>query len=236
MATGLPDYFSRVFSEMLLQFTDLQDTPGSYAAKANKNVRVNAVESGLEFGGAYFDAGLDADKGAAGRKGRVWWAANSKILYYDDGSDWIEILRSEAVSRLASLAEQSFASLTNVNVDGVHGLLADDQHVLDSEVQAHPGVVKAWVKFNGTTATIAGSFNVSSVVRVGAAHYRVYWDVDFADATYCVVVSAGNLANGAVRLVCPITQDVGYIDFYTVDSNANPQDSDTIFVQAIGSQ
>jgi len=136
MATGLPDYFSRVFSEMLLQFTDLQDTPGSYVGKANKNVRVNAVESGLEFGGAYFDAGVDADKGAAGRKGRVWWATDSKILYWDDGTDWVEILRSEIATRLASLAEKSFLSLTNVNVDGVHGLLADDQHVLDSEVLA----------------------------------------------------------------------------------------------------
>jgi len=120
MTSGIPDFYSRIQSEILLNFTDLQDTPGLYDGSANKNVRVNAIEKELEFGGAYFDSGLDADKGVGGRKGRVWWATNSNILYYDDGANWVEILRAEAASRLASLVDHAHASLSGVSSDQHH--------------------------------------------------------------------------------------------------------------------
>jgi len=49
VATGLPDWFSRVQAEMLFLFLDLSDVPADYVGSALKGVRVNAAESGLEF-------------------------------------------------------------------------------------------------------------------------------------------------------------------------------------------
>lgn len=147
MTTGIPDFYSRIQSEILLNFTDLQDTPGLYDGSANKNVRVNAIEKELEFGGAYLDSGLDAAKGVGGRKGRVWWATDSEKLYYDNGTDWVEILRSEAVSRLASLVDHAHASLSGVSSDQHHAeshthashtaIGADDHHAQAHTLASH---------------------------------------------------------------------------------------------------
>ena len=43
---------------------------------------------------------------------------------------------------------------------------------------------KGWVRFNGST--INDSHNVSSVSISATGQYRVYWDVDFANANYAV--------------------------------------------------
>lgn len=120
MGTGLPDFFSRTWSTLIMKFIDLQDAPISYLTAANKNVRVNTTETEVEFGGAYLEYGLIAAIGAAGRIGRMYWATDTKILYRDDGVDWVEILRGEAISRLASLAEKAHASLSGVSSDQHH--------------------------------------------------------------------------------------------------------------------
>jgi hypothetical protein len=112
-----------------MNFLQLKDTPGSYVDQANKNVRVNEAETGCEFGGAYLEDGLDADKGAAGRKGRIYFATDTKILYEDDGSVWVERLRGESVTRLASLSEKLHASLSGVTSDQHHA----EEHHADHE-------------------------------------------------------------------------------------------------------
>ena len=43
---------------------------------------------------------------------------------------------------------------------------------------------RGWVRFNGST--INDSHNVSSVSVSATGQYRVYWDVDFANANYAV--------------------------------------------------
>jgi hypothetical protein len=48
---------------------------------------------------------------------------------------------------------------------------------------------RAWVNFNGTTAspsTIRGSFNVSSVTKNGTGDYTVNFTTAMPDANYCV--------------------------------------------------
>lgn len=115
-----------------MKFIELQDAPVSYAAAANKNVRVNSSETEVEFGGAYLEYGLAAAIGAAGRLGRMYWATDTKILYRDDGVDWVEILRGEAVSRLASLSEKAHASLTGVS--------ADQHHAQAHTLASHTGI------------------------------------------------------------------------------------------------
>lgn len=57
------------------------------------------------------------------------------------------------------------------------------------------GSAKAWVNFNGTTASIRASYNVSSITRNGAGDYTVNFSTAMPDANYCVSnysVSASN--------------------------------------------
>ncbi len=47
-------------------------------------------------------------------------------------------------------------------------------------------ILKAWAHINGTAtpATLADGFNIGAFADVAVGLYRVFWDVDFADANY----------------------------------------------------
>ena len=82
------------------------------------------------------------------------------------------------------------------------------------------GSAKAWVYFNGSTATINGSFNVSSVTRNGTGDYTVSFTTAMSSANYAVacvakkdntidlgasnydVCSPNSYATGSIRLAC----------------------------------
>jgi len=99
-----------------VHFSELEDTPNDYAGKAGKGVKVNITETGLEFtdadidshasrhnvGGAdeidvrglqggWLTADTEANRPPAGRKDRYFYATDTGKLYYDDGTNWIEI-------------------------------------------------------------------------------------------------------------------------------------------------
>jgi len=48
------------------------------------------------------------------------------------------------------------------------------------------GIAKAWVQFTGSTATVNGSFNVSSITRGGTGLYTVNFTTAMPNANYCV--------------------------------------------------
>jgi hypothetical protein len=48
------------------------------------------------------------------------------------------------------------------------------------------GIAKAWVNFNGSTSTILGSFNVSSITRNGTADYTVNYTTAMPNVNYTV--------------------------------------------------
>jgi hypothetical protein len=59
---------------------------------------------------------------------------------------------------------------------------------------------RAWVNFNGTTATpstIRGSGNISSVTKNSTGNYTVNIDTDMPDANYAVTVSTGLASTGS---------------------------------------
>ena len=132
MATGHLDWWFRGLLSLYMRFIELKDAPSSYEDQAGKNVRVNEDETGVEFGGAYLEDGLDADKGDAGRKGRLYLATDTKILYEDDGTNWVERLRGESVTRLAELADKAHDSLSDVSSDQHHAELHEGTHDHDN--------------------------------------------------------------------------------------------------------
>ena len=70
------------------------------------------------------------------------------------------------------------------------------------------GSAKAWVQFAGSTGTIAGSFNVSSVTRASAGTYTINYTTAMSNANYAVSFGAGN-ASGGVGV--PRAQAIGSI-------------------------
>jgi carbamate kinase len=54
------------------------------------------------------------------------------------------------------------------------------------------GSAKAWVNFNGTTATIRASYNVSSITRASTGNYTVNMTNALTDANYAPVISTGD--------------------------------------------
>ena len=60
---------------------------------------------------------------------------------------------------------------------------------------------RAWVNFNGSTATIRASFNVSSVTRNGTGDYTITFTNAMPDANYAFVGNCGRGASSADSLV-----------------------------------
>jgi len=66
---------------------------------------------------------------------------------------------------------------------------------------------RAWVNFNGTTAspsTIRGSFNVTSVTKNGTGDYTVNFTTAMVDANYAAV-AGGNSTGASITVAQPNT-------------------------------
>ena len=95
----------------------------------------------------------------------------------------------------------------------------------DLLAQFQSGSAKAWVNFNGTTATsnidmtgVRDSFNVSSLVDVGTGHYTVNFSTAFSNTNYCYT-DGGDSDTGGVRTVKSVTQNTNSFTFRTVGLN-----------------
>ena len=51
------------------------------------------------------------------------------------------------------------------------------------------GSAKAWVNFNGSTAAIRASYNISSITRASTGYYTINFTNTLADANYCALGS-----------------------------------------------
>ena len=58
------------------------------------------------------------------------------------------------------------------------------------------GIAKAWVNFNGSTAVIANSFNISSVTRNSTGNYTLNITTALSSSNYSVTGSTSRSAGG----------------------------------------
>jgi len=49
------------------------------------------------------------------------------------------------------------------------------------------GIAKAWVNFDGSAATIRGSFNVASITKNSTGNYTINFTTAMPNTNYCVV-------------------------------------------------
>ena len=104
--------------------------------------------------------------------------------------------------------------------------LNDDTGVLATQ-NGMRGVAKAWVNFNGSTAAIRGSFNVSSATRTGTGLWTVSFTTAMPDANYSCVATGRQaaVANGyCLGVDSPTTTSIGITGTY------NAASADTAYV------
>lgn len=58
------------------------------------------------------------------------------------------------------------------------------------------GIAKAWVSWIGSTGSIRGSFNVSSVSRTGTGTYTINFSTALVNANYSVAISVQATSTG----------------------------------------
>jgi hypothetical protein len=85
------------------------------------------------------------------------------------------------------------------------------------------GIAKAWVNYNGSTQTIAGSFNVSSITYNGAGDYRINFTTALpnANGSVCVTNMTDNATYtriGSLAGATPLTTTYVNVLFYEYNS------------------
>jgi hypothetical protein len=63
------------------------------------------------------------------------------------------------------------------------------------------GIAKAWVYFNGSTAAINASFNVSSITKVSTGYYTINMTTALPTSTYAIAGSARETVSNGVGIV-----------------------------------
>ena len=58
---------------------------------------------------------------------------------------------------------------------------------------------RAWVQFNGQTAVISASFNVSSITRSAVGVYQINYSTAMPDNKYAAISGGGTGAGGAIN-------------------------------------
>ena len=97
-------------------------------------------------------------------------------------------------------------------------------------------VVKAWLTFKGTaTASIYGSYNVTSLTRNSTGDYTINWRRSFAATPYAVAGIAGS-STAVATMVTFGSIVVGSVEILTYNDAGVLVDPDTVNLLAIGGQ
>jgi N-methylhydantoinase B/oxoprolinase/acetone carboxylase alpha subunit len=106
--------------------------------------------------------------------------------------------------------------------------------VSTSSANVIQGSAKAWVQFAGSTATVNGSYNVSSITRNSAGYYTVNFTAAMPNINYSVAGAFSPIFStrftGGINLfsnaasAAEIVPTTSSFNFVTTDSSAAPFD------------
>ncbi len=105
--------------------------------------------------------------------------------------------------------------------------------------QSHPSSPKAWCRFDGTTGTIATSYNVTSVTRNSVGDYTVAFTTNFSAATWMpwfYSTPSIGATNFGPRNQAITSMAVGSIRFETLDGLGTNEDQTVVCFAAFGDQ
>jgi len=97
--------------------------------------------------------------------------------------------------------------------------LNNDTGVLNTQ-NGMTGIAKAWVQFNGTTPTINGSFNVSSMTKTSAGQYTINFTTAMPNANY-VGVGAGTVDTSSSAFLDAIAFGIASPPYYQAPTTSS---------------
>jgi hypothetical protein len=125
---GVSTLYYRSESGDVYELPTLTSGGGGSGAPANATFVTLGAESKLSqetvLGSGVIMAGVAGSRPAFGTAGRLYWTTDTFLLYRDTGAAWTEIARGEAATRLNSLAEKAYSSLTYSGLTAGHVLTA----------------------------------------------------------------------------------------------------------------
>jgi len=88
---------------------------------------------------------------------------------------------------------------------------------------------RAWVNFDGTTATIRGSGNIASITRSSAGQYTITFSTAMPDANYCVNVATGLIGTGWGGFdISSMTTSSFVLRLFNISGGGSYQDSEIV--------
>lgn len=81
-------------------------------------------------------------------------------------------------------------SITEASQSQMEAATSSSVTVTPRRVNFHPGVAKAWIHFDMTTATVLSSHNITSITDNGAGNFTVTIDNDFSGTSYCISIGS----------------------------------------------
>ena len=124
--------------------------------------------------------------------------------------------------------------MSTLNVANIQSLTTSTLPVIKDSAGTEKGqFVKTWVNFNGDTATIRDSFNISSLVDNGVGNYTLNFTVAFSNTNYCFTDS-GDETNGGNRELNNVTQNTNSITFTVRGTNVSAFDPSTVCLAFFG--
>jgi hypothetical protein len=107
--------------------------------------------------------------------------------------------------------------------------------VVPGRVQNHPGVAKAWARFNGTgTPALISSYNVSSITDNGVGNYTVNFGTSFSSVSNYVGMGTTDDTNIVVLTCHPFNSSSAVVR--TRNAATGDIDCATVFVAFFGDQ
>ena len=146
-------------------------------------------------------------------------------------TDYVRLTGNQTITGV-----KTFSSDPVMGVSGLSGSIAAARllSALNASGSAPIYAPRAWVRFDGTTATIKGSGNVASVTRNGAGDYTIAFTIAMPDANYAVLGTANSSAGvipsiGTYYTGSPSASQVRV----TVGDNVSPYDSNDISITVV---
>lgn len=110
--------------------------------------------------------------------------------------------------------------------------------VTPSQQQSHPSAAKAWVKFNGITATGLATYNVSSITRNGVGDYTIGFTTPFANTDFvCTGMGSNDGTNDAALIRrANVAQTTTSMRFLFTNTPGTATDTNPGFITCFGLQ
>jgi hypothetical protein len=98
------------------------------------------------------------------------------------------------------------------------------------------GIAKAWLSYDGSTQTIRGSFNISSVTRSGTGAFTINFTTAMSNVNYSITgASSTTGGSNPVIIRLPNSPSTTAMSIETIQANGTTQDPVNVCIAVFGS-